>query len=85
MHRGVISSIGDPPPAIGGYLGALAAILRFLLEGCVILAVRARTLWQKYRALCNSSILLANFQDTFFCVSFRMLNNVLLHPLTRFL
>ena len=30
MHRGVISSIGDPPPGIGVYLGALAAILRLL-------------------------------------------------------
>ena len=32
MHRGVLSSIGEPPPGIGGYLGALAAILRFLLS-----------------------------------------------------
>ena len=32
MHRGVISSTGDLPPGIGGYLGALAAILRFLLS-----------------------------------------------------
>ena len=30
MHRGVISSIGEPPPGIGGYLGALATILRLL-------------------------------------------------------